>query len=262
MLQLTKKVPWCVPGVAQAFGTPIVQGIPPYCGLLTQGTTGNGPLLYQTDAGYKPVNGQWGQCNMSVTSMEYITGTTAHTIAVLRPLNYVTVKTAVAANATSIILNQNPGTYSTNYNYGLPNNATGQQTVACVANLVPTTTHYYAVQLVDGTWFFDLIGAWTAGTLTVTTTANVPNVTGGGIAAGAPFFFFGAIASVDPATGFKQYQKQTILASAGQTTQVFQDPAGDGLVSTLHPGDPMLFYSLNPTATGAMAGMSGYHWKP
>ncbi len=128
---------------------------------------------------------------------------------------------------------------------------------ASVTDTAATGGHYYAVQLADGTWFFDLISSIT-GAFAVTMTGTIPNV-GGGVQAGAIYFHLGLLSLKDPATGEIQPQWPTIVSSSGFASQVFADQGGDALVSSIHPGDPMLLFCSNVTTAGKFGLTSGYY---
>jgi hypothetical protein len=128
-----------------------------------------------------------------------------------------------------------------------------------VANLTPTTTHYFAVQLADGTWFFDLIAGFNTSTLVLTTTTTIPNVTGGGIPKGAICFLLGSSATQDPNTG--QLPPAQYTNSGTATQEDFHDSAGDCVVTSIHPGDPMMLYNANATAASFQGLISGYFGK-
>jgi len=238
-------VPWTLPAQTQAIATAIVQVVPPYMGDLGQ------PRLYGVDQS----GPNWARsCPMHtiLAQVGLLTGGTAHTVGVLRPLNWSVVKVAGAINTTAFTLTDNPGLYSSNYKYPLGGGLTKP---AGVADLTPANTHYYCVQLADGTWFFDILNAFSTTTFVVTTTKTIPNVAGGGVPKGAIFFLMGSIATSDPATGFLH---PNIQANISVYTN-FQDDYG--LVSTLHPGDPMLIVDANATAADTITNISGYYRK-
>jgi hypothetical protein len=234
------------PGATASSGTAFTRGIDPWPG--PKGRS----LLYGVDGAGNP-NWYGGQNAIGyfskITYLSVLSGSTAHTWYALRPLNWAVVSVAGAKNTTAFTLATNPGLYSTAFHYPV---ATGVVTPGAngvvygppvnVADLTPTTTHYYAVQLADGTWFYDLIAAFSTSTLVVTTTATIPNVTGGGIPKGAIFFLLGSGTTVDPNTGV--------------VPPVFYPPAsaitnfaeGSGVCNSIHPGDPMMVLNANATA--------------
>jgi hypothetical protein len=241
-----------VPGTGATAGTAFSRLIPPY-----PGPSGNPPFIYSVNNSVPNWQSQ-GSAFTTVKRLEYLTGTTQHTLYVMRPLNWTTVNGAVAANATSIILTADPGVYSTKYRYGTSlGYVYGTQTVASTANNAIAGSDWVACQLVDGSWYYSIVSSVSSLTLTVTTA--VPNVSGGGIADGTPIFFFGTTTDTDPATGQPHPSWATEPAGSGQTTQVFSDP--DGIVSSVHAGDPMIFYSANATARGDLGLISGTYTK-
>lgn len=195
-----------------------------------------------------------GQGIVHVEKVCYTTGATAHLIGLLRPLNYTYFKVALPANTTLVpnaTLLDDPGVFSTNYKY---DGVLGTGTAALADDAI-TTGDYVAYQLVDGTWQLDTVASGTFGA-SLTLTTGTPNVTGGGVPAGSPLYFFGVAGDKDPATG--QSQPQTLIA-ASQTRDATWASNGYGVVSALHPGDPLLFYSPNTTNQGWLEYLCGYH---
>lgn len=229
----------------QTAGTAITGGIPPFPGY-------TGPRLYNGNAtGLFP----WATtCPYltTVTQLGILTGSTAHKIFCLRPLNWAVVSVAGAINTTSFTLKTDPGKYSVNYKYPLGGGLTAP---ASTADLTFTTTHYFAVQLADGTWFFDLCAGFNTSTLVVTTTTTIPNVTGGGIPVGAVMFLLGSGTTVDPATG-------SVPPSITPNISVYTNFQDDyALFTALHPGDPMFILDANGTAADTITNVSGVYRK-
>jgi hypothetical protein len=233
-------------GQTQSSGTAITCGIDPW-----PGPKGTGNFLYGVDAGGNP---NWhGPTALGyftkLTYLRMLSGSTAQTLYVFRPVNWAVVSVAGAINTTSFTLATNPGLYSTAFHYPCPNgspvgNANGVVwgPPVNVANLTPTTTTWYAVQLADGTWFYDLMAGFSTSTLVVTTTLTIPNVTGGGIPKGAICFIFGTTTTVDPNTG----QLHPSFYPAASADSTYAEPSGT--CDSIHPGDPMLVYNANGTA--------------
>jgi len=188
-----------------------------------------------------------------VTKVIYTTtSSTAHLISILRPLNFTAVNGAVAAGGTTINIFQDPGIYSTNYLFGSTCNGAPTQ----VADAGIAGGDYFAVQLADGTWWFSSVTS--VSTLALTVPA-IPTPTGSsppGILNGAIFYWFGIATDTDPATG--QVQPSTQIAASQTRDTSWYDPYY-GVVSALHDGDPLLFYSPNPTAAGILEAMFGYY---
>jgi len=234
-----------------AFGTVIAAVVPPFAG------PRSAPLVYgavTVAAGSKPnpVPNWYEQPYTHLTTLLYTTGTTAHAITVMRPLNWTTFAAAVAKNTTAISLTTDPGLYSTSYNYPLP----GSQTApALVADNALAAGDYVAYQLDDGTWQYDTIASGTFSGGNIVLTTGTPNRNGATIAAGRPIFWFGVPADSDPATG----QPHPFFDSIASTNKIDQIGGynGEGIV-TLHPGDPMIVESNNVTATGIMDLVAGF----
>lgn len=230
-----------------AGGTAFARLIPPFCG-----NPGGPPNLF--DLSKNPKN--FGLGVTHVTKVCYTTGGTAHAIAIMRPLNYTYVDSAAAINQAVINIKDDPGTYSTNYRYPNPNANAGtyQGKPAAVGNNAIAGGDYCAYQLADGTWIVDTVSS--VSTLAITMTTAIPNVTGGGVLAGAPFYFFGVIGDKDPATGV--VNPQTTIA-ASQTRDASWANSGYPVVSALHPGDPLIFYSPNTSNAGVLEFASGFY---
>jgi hypothetical protein len=259
-----------VGGKTAAAATIIFQGIEPY-----RGSKGKGPMLYALDGG-QTGNPNWLSPGYytNVTRIDYSQPTTPQQLIFLRPSNWMPVATAGAVNTTSFTLSADIGKFSTNYNYQNGLAAGGVAGVnknlgapGNVADATVAATDYIAVQLADGTWFFDLVSAYSTSTFVVTTTTTIPNVTGGGIPKGAICFYFAApttqatatadyVGLKDPAT-FQPHPRTW----TGTTTvdRTFSDPAGDVLFTTVHPGDPAILFSANITTQGFLGAISGYY---
>lgn len=188
-----------------------------------------------------------------VTDLWYTSLTTAHSLYLLRPLNYTWSTSAVPANTTtSLTVAFNPGAWDTAgiYKYGsatggVPNYATN----AAAANDI------LAYQLNDGTWQIDTIASTTSATVWVLGTGT-PNVTGAGINAYTPIYWFGAVGDTDPATG----QIQPLFDSIANTNVTFRsNSAGFGMWNALHRGDPLIFQSSNGTDAGLLEVLAGYY---
>ena len=226
-------------------GTVFFSLIPPY-----PGPAGFAPFLYKAPANQTPNwLGERGAIT-HVTSLKYTTGTTLHQIGILRPKNFTTVASAAAINQAVINLTADPGIYSTNYKYPTPGSVVNAQ----VADHGIAAGDYAAYQLADGTWIADTVAS--VATLAITMTTTIPNITGGGVLAGAPFFYFGVAATgKDPATGLIDPQFDT---TASTTNENFQDYE-TGICQGAHKGDPLIFYSPNPTAAGKLTLISGFY---
>lgn len=211
-------------------GTAFTRLIPPWRG------AGIAPLLYKHNQG-RP-NWHTPGAYTTLTQLTVTDGGTAHDYVVMRPFNYALVTTDVAANAATFILADDPGLYATTYKYALPAEAGG--VVSAVADNAIAASDYVAYQLRDGTWILDTVSSGTYAALVLAT--STPNVTGGGVEAGTPMFFFGVAANSDPATGTVN---PTLKAGAASSRiNLLPDNALGGLTS-LRPGQPMFIYNAN-----------------
>ncbi len=238
-------------------------GIPPY-----PGPHGSPPQVYSIDSqGYPTWYGAraaGGGYFTKINNFFHVNGSTAHILYYLRPLNWSVVAVAGAKNTTAFTLTDNPGAYSTNFHYPtskgvIANTISTAQLAgviygppASVVDLTPGSTHYYAVQLSDGTWFFDKLSTFNTSTFVVASTTTIPNVTGGGIPKGAIFFLLGTTTTVDPNTGYLPPAEYPIVS----LTTAYQG-GEDGVCQSVHPGDPMLLYNGNATAASLTGGLSG-----
>lgn len=242
-----------VTGATATAGTAFTAFIPPQTR-----TGGTAPFLYQNLGGSAPSNVTWwgGKVGRThINNLGYVSGTTAHTLVVMRPLNWVRITTAVAANSQTVVLEEDPGIYSTNFNYPI----NGTQHPAAAADNGIAGSDYVAFQLVDGTWHFSAVTS--VSTLTLTITTATPNVTGGGAAANTPLFFFGASTDTSPLTGRAHPAFNPPIPASGELLTTFCSAADEALVSTIFPGDPMMLYSGNGTAAGRLTHVSGFYDK-
>lgn len=235
--------------------TVFTQVIPPFCG-----ASGAPPKRFAVDAvSYRGGTGKpnWNgpeDAFAHITDLHYTSLTTAHSLYILRPLNWTYVSSAVTSNTTTITVAYDPGTWATAgvYKYGVPSGDSG---VPNQANNTIASGDYVAYQLNDGRWAVDVCTTNTSGT-TVVLTTGTPNVTGAGIAAYSPIFWFGAVGDTDPATG----AVQPLMDSIVNTNVTFRMGASSpGLFHSLHRGDPLIFLSSNGTDAGLLELLSGYY---
>jgi hypothetical protein len=184
-----------------------------------------------------------------VTKVCYTTAGTAHLIQILRPFNLTTFAANAAGAQKVVKLVADPGLYATGgLQYPL------LTTVPRVADNAIAAGAYCIYQAADGTWVVDTANSsWSAQTVTMST--NLPT---GGVTAGGLFYFFGntVATDLDPSTGY--LQPQTLIAASQVRDTTWSDPQAP-VVSALHAGDPLLFYSPNPSATGLLEYISGYY---
>lgn len=238
---------WSTGNYTATAGTAIAAFIPPMPG------GGGPPVLFKVDgSGNALWNRGTGTGRAHIARLLYTSSTTAHTITVMRPLNWTYTTAVVAAGGTSFSLKADPGVYSTNYKYPLPS---GQAAPANVADNAIASGDYVMYQLLDGTWVLDTAaGSYTSGAVTMTTGA--PNITGGGVAINSPVFWFGAPGDTDPATGQKHF---AVLSKASTTKEDIVPDQLVGFVASLHPGDPLIVESNNATAAGTLDAVSAYY---
>lgn len=174
--------------------------------------------------------------------LQFTVSTTAHTMTIMRPLSSQQVSgqtgrcscylTAAAAASQAVInINQNPGTY-TAYFSGTPT----------TANNGIAANDYVAFQYPNGNWGVDTVSS--VSTLAVTLSNNLGT---GGLAAGAPVWFFGVTTDTNPYDG-QAHPAYTLAASS----IVNFGSEGFPFASTFRYGEPLLIYVNNATAASVL----------
>ncbi|MDE2101451.1 MAG: hypothetical protein KGL39_29670 [Patescibacteria group bacterium] len=226
-----------------ALNTAFAVLIPPYGGGGQAPGIGNVGLPGGSAAKPRPLTGV-----PHITSFILDTGGTAHTLTILRPMNYTWFSADAAAAQAVVALTADPGSFSTAYNYPLANG----QTAPDAANDLIGSGDYCVYQDAKGRWVLDTAtegyGATVAGSVTMT--ANLPT---GGVKAGGLFYLLGQAADLDPATGLAHLQFDTTVSARLSYT----DP--NGLWCGLHPGDPLVIYNPNGTAADIFQLVSGFY---
>ncbi len=183
--------------------------------------------------------------NQGLGMLEFLqasVGVTAHTLTVMRPLssrslpNFIQAQsrcscylTADAAASQAIInINQDPGLYTAYFNSATP---------PTTANNLIAAADWVAFQYPDGNWGVDLVSSVTS--LAVTLTNNLGT---GGLKSGAPVWFFGVPANVNPYDGFA-HPAFDLAAS----TIVNFGSEGFPFMSSFRPGEPLLVHVNNAT---------------
>lgn len=186
-----------------------------------------------------------------ITDLIYTSLTTAHSLYILRPLNWTFQLSDMTSSSTTMALAADPGTWATAgvYKYGT---AAGGSTVPSQSNNAIAASDIVAYQLNDGKWVVDTVASG-SGTAPVLTT-GIPAVTGAKLLAGSPVFWFGAVTDTDPATGLVQ----PLIDTVANTRQVMS-AYGPALYSALHKGDPMVVASSNGTDAGILELISGVY---
>jgi hypothetical protein len=178
-----------------------------------------------------------------ITGLGVTASTTAHTVTVLRPLNWVTTTAAALASQAVVALSADPGAFSTGLQGETP------PFTPHVANIPIATGHWLAFETPDGTYYFDKVSSVSG--LNITMTNNLPT---GGIAFGARVWFFGAATSTnpnDPAGG-----AHPIFTAPASTTKLlgFQQAS---LIESIFTYEPLLVQDNNATATGTLEYVAG-----
>ncbi len=163
----------------------------------TANTAFNAPIFPFAPGGARVPSGIIAKGVAQVDTLAYLAGATAHDIVLQRPLNYVTMQAAAASQAT-VVLNQDPGLYSTSYNFPKANGVVPGQ----IADNAIAASDLCMLQLADGTWMVNKVASGTFASLVFTT--NFPVA----IAAGGLCYFFGVTTDKDPSTGLKPYSSE------------------------------------------------------
>ncbi len=182
----------------------------------------------------------WKDAETRIVGLQYTDLGTSHSITFMRPCNKTTVAADAAAGQASFTLTADPGLYS----------AGG--TFATADNLI-AANDYLAYQAADGTWVGDKVAA-VAG-LNIGMTVNLPT---GGVKAGAPVFFYGTAADLNP----NNHQVHPQLASGTASTSLTFKQNEGFCISTIQDvvglkvnngvGQPVLIFSNNATAAGVL----------
>lgn len=224
---------WIIPSTTATAGTAFSRLVPAFAGK-------GGAFVQKVDgAEARQVPQAYTHCDQ----ITYTDAGTSHNLALMRPLNWTWITTAVDPNSTAVILDTDPGAYSTAFRYALPGAVTKP---AGVANNAIAGNDFVAFQLKDGTWHVSTVASVSSLTLTLTTAT--PNVTGGGADANTVLYFFGISTDSVPQTG----AAHILLKGGAGSTRVNLLPSGHGSFSALNPGDPLLFYSANATGAGIL----------
>ncbi len=190
-------------------------------------------------------------CLTVLEFLQITNSTTAQTMTVLRPLSaqslpgssggrcscYLTA--AAAASQAVININQDPGVFTA---YSYPGGAAPR-----TANNVIAGSDYVAFQYPDGTWAVDTVSSVTSLAVTLTNTLAT-----GGLAVGAPVWFFGVTTDTNPYNAIA-HPAYTIPAS----TVINFGSEGWPFVATLGLAEPLLVYVNNATAASVLERASG-----
>jgi len=195
--------------------------------------------------------------------IQYTSAGTQHTITIMRELGRAKLTAAAAAAATTFILDQDPGKYSTSREFGgltgapVSGVAGPRQVTPSAADNNIAASDYIVVQMADGTFWTTTVSSCTTnadGTVTVTVSA----IPGAGINKGATVWFMGVAADTDP---HFNAANPVLKPTTSATTPYPAAAAGGGSVvaQSFHMNSPIIVYSDNPTAAGVLDyGTAGY----
>ncbi len=274
------KVPFGFTPPATAFGTVITTVIPP------GPNTEAGPGIYSAMPGSNGFPNWWKDgWYTHVTDIICTCGSTANAIYVLRPINFTAFALGCAKNTTAVgaagaanSIADDPGIFSTNFRYKLPGQSwnppgTANTNGPAAADLaVSSTLKNVCYQCLDGTWKYDTFASGTFGSSLVLTTGT-PNYTLGAIGVGAPLFYYGAVTSINPQTApyvqpvlipIVSTQRVNLLAGWGGNASAVGGGGGASSgfgIGALNPGDPLIVYNTNATATTSIDYIGGYYYR-
>ena len=165
-----------------------------------------------------------------ITTLTYISGSTAHTLTAMRPLGRTTVASAGATGQAVVNITADPGVAA---GYGGINNGIAANDFVAIRTASDGVTRLYKVSSVS--------------TLAITMTANLTVA----VAAGDIFWFFGAAGDTDGRTG----SAHPALKPPASATTTYTDRDG-GVIATIGAFEPILLNSDNATAAGTNAQVS------
>ena len=170
--------------------------------------------------------------------VQYTTGGTAEAFYVLRPLGFTHLAAAAAGGQAVITLNADPG------NYSQAATAAGVAWTFSTPNNLLASGKYIAYQCPDGTYRFDTVSS-VASIPTVTLTTNLPT---GGLAAGAPFWYFGAVGDTNPYDA-QPHPKFNMFASQASAAGIIGTYSGDiPIVQSYGTNNPLLILATSTSA--------------
>lgn len=249
---LTPSVPfptWSIGQTTASVSTAFAALIPPSRG------AGGGPLVYKATPNYLAgwMKGPAGSYT-HISQLKYTIGGTTHPVSVMRPLNWSVTSAVAAASQATLVLADDPGVYSTNYKYltplGLVVGGQGGTPPSQVGNNAVAGGDYVAYQYPDGTWYLDVVSSGTYAALVLTNNFAVA------LPAGTVLFFFGIYTDSDPATGLAQWETTPTIST--NRIDLLNDAQYGGFQS-LHPGDPLVVYSVNTGSQGYLNSAAGFY---
>lgn len=191
-----------------------------------------------------------------LTKLRYTSGGTAHTLTVLKEKARCKLAVAAAGAATSLIVDRDPGKYSTDptmggagtYAAGVP---LGRGITPSTADNAIAANDYIAFELADGTPAFAKVTAVATDSATGRVTLTVAAISAAGANVGAQVWFFGVAGDTDPQTNaVDQALKPTVSTATDfpNTSAVGTEP----VEISRRMFSPLLVYSDNITAAGTL----------
>lgn len=184
------------------------------------GSEGVGKLTQTAGTRIQKLIGGKGGAFTHLLNMRYTAGATAHTLTVMRGQSYAKVASDAAASQADVVVDT-----------ALTDGAN-----AIAAN------DLVAIKKPDGTWHLGIVSSWSAGTLTITLTSNVPS---GGFKKGARVVCYGVAGD----TGHANYQ---FAAASGGATNFPAVQNDGGLVRSAQQNEPLIIDSDNASNAGTL----------
>lgn len=180
-----------------------------------------------------------------VQLIQYISGSTQHTLTLMRPQGTTTASIAAAGGQKAITLTADPGV-------GLvgPNGTASRNGDNAIA-----ANHFIAYELSDGTVFLDKVSSVAAGPpIVLTMTTNVPT---GGILVGGKIWLFGLTTDKDPITGLAFPGLLPGIGTLAMTKYGNDD--NDGIWRSSARYQPLMLTSTNATVQGYFDEVKGVY---
>lgn len=171
---------------------------------------------------------------MKCSHLQFECGGTQNNILLMSALAKTKAVAAVAAAGTVLVLEKDPGAYSTNFPATRP---------PMVANNAIATNDYIAYVTPSGTWVLVKVTSPVVDPTTGRVTMTIPTVGAQGIQANAPVAFFGISTDLSPLTG-----KGAITLPGVASTIVEFGGYGRILGASEIPQTPLMVFSANATA--------------
>lgn len=194
-----------------------------------------------------------------LTFLQYTSAGTAHTGTIMKELARTTLFAAAAGAAVTLVLNRDPGKYSTDPTMGgvgpnppVAGQPQGRGITPSVADNLIAANDYIVLALADGTFLVTKPSAAVTDSTTGRVTLTVAAIPASGANAGATVWYMGITTDLDPQTGVAN---GAVLKPTVSATTVFPNAAGAGgavIEQSRRPDSPLLIFFDNITAAGTL----------